>query len=259
MSGSEVMQRHRALTTRIRSYLDGPYRALPPGTRLGPRLAGATVLAVGAHSLGVEGSSAPVDVEILLAEEEWARVQAEGRASDLWALDPGAGFEVRIRGARWLARALENPEGLWLRQRAAVVQDPVDRLGPAVRDAHSAFRTGLQARTLQMYRAFREGFETAEVCLEPCGRAIQIGRAVESALALPFLARGEPYPPARWLAWYLARIEPEGEHIATLAARAAGGPTVDREAYASLRRLVDDTLERAGYAESLVRTYRALA
>ena len=254
-----VAERHQGLARRIREYLDGPGRTLPTGRALGPRLGGATVLAVGAHALGADGPVTPVEVEVILAEEEWARLLTGARPSDLLTLDPGAGLEVRIRGTQWLTGALESPGGLWLHQRAAIVQDPLDQFAPAVRQALQEFRAGLEARALQMYRAFREGFETADALLEPCGRLVETGRAVEAALALPVLARGEPWPPTRWMAWYLARVDPEGERMAALAIRAAGGPPVDREAYASLRRLVDDTLERAGYAQSLVRAYRALA
>lgn len=254
-----MAERHEALRDRVRAYLDGPYRSLPAGRYLGPRLGGATILGVGAHALGAGSSALPTEVEVFLAEEEWVRLRAEARASDLLTLDPETGYEVRVRDTLWLGRRLEDPEGLWLRQRAAVVQDPTDRLGPAVRGALSAFRSAAGGHALARYRAFREGFETADAALDPSGRSALLGRAVEAALALPILARGEPWPPPRWLGWYLSAVDPEGERMVALCARAAGGPAVEREAYGALRRLIDDTLDRAGYGESLVRAYRALA
>ncbi len=258
MSTTDVARRHQDLGARILAYLQGPYAALPAGAATAALLHAATVISAGAHALGAAGRGEPVAVAVILDEAQWTRLRGQTRPSDLLTLDPNAGMAVRIRDSRWLAARLAQPGGLWLHQRAAIVQDPGDRVPPPVRAALATFRERLDTEVIDRYRAFRDGLETADAALDPLGRSILLGQAVEAALALPVLARGEPCPPARWLAWYLNQVDPEGERIGALCARAAGPRAVDREAYATLRRLLDETLDRAGYGERLVREYRAI-
>jgi hypothetical protein len=252
-----VAERHRALRQRAWEYLRGPLAALPPGQRLGPYLDRAAVLVLGAAALGT--GARPLELEVLLPDGEWGELARQARPSDLSWEDPAQGVSVRVRSQAWLRLRLAEPPELWLRQRTAVVQDPLDLLAPALRAALEAFRSGLGPEVERLYRALRVGFEQADAAADTLGRTVLLGRAVEAALALPVLARGEPYPPARWLVWYLTQATAEGDEIAALCARAAAGRTVPQDAYASLRRLVDEVLERAGYGDRLVRGYRALA
>jgi len=258
---SEVAARHAALCAAVRAYLGGAFGALPAARGLGPRLGGALVLAVGARALDATGADEPLEVEVILAPAEWERLRAEARPQDLAVLDPtpGAAVHLSIRGEAWLRDRLAECPGLWLRQRAAVVQDPRAALEPLVRQALEGFRLRLAREVESAYRDLREGFDGADLTLDPVGRTALLGRAAAAALALPLLCRGEPYPPPRWLAWYLAQVVPDGELLAGLAARALGGRVVERQAHAALRRLVEEGLDRAGYGESLVRVYSALA
>jgi hypothetical protein len=139
------------------------------------------------------------------------------------------------------------------------VQDPSDLVGPALRAALAAFRDGCARAVERAYRSFRTGFEEADAAADALGRAVLLGGAVHAALALPVLARGEPYPPPRWLTWYLVQVEPAGEEVVALTARAAAGRTVDASALGRLRRLLEELLERSGYGERLVRGYGRLA
>ena len=257
--GLGIEQRQRALAERVRAYLDGPLRDLPTGVRLGPRLGGAAVLAVGAHPLGVAGERSPLQVEVVLAADEWARLCAQARPSDLLLSDPSLPGVVRVRGVDWLRERLEDPAGLWLRQRGMIVHDPAGRVGDLVRQALADFRGRVDGLVAAAYRHFREGFETADATLDGLGRRLLLARGVEAALVLPLLCRCEPYPPPEWLSWHLSRVCDEGERIAGLCGRAAAGTAVDLQAYAALRRLIDDTLDAAGHGEATVRAYRQWA
>jgi len=261
VSGDATAARHEALALRVRGFLDGTFRGLPAGRLLGPRVSGAAVLALGAHPLGVAGGRSPLQIEILLVAEEWRRAEAESRPSDLWLTVPGppAPVSVRVRGADWLRERLAVPGGLWLRQRAAIVQDPAGLVGAAVQAALADFRRRLQDLVAERYRDFRDGFESADAAIEGLGRRALLGRAVEGALALPVLCRAEPCPPPEWLVWYLTRVHAEGERVAGLCARAAAGAAVDQGAYSTLRRMIEEAMDAAGYGESLVRAYRRWA
>lgn len=43
-----------------------------------------------------------------------------------------------------------------------------------------------------------------------------LGKAVESALVLPLLARGKPHPYPKWQSWWLAQRHARGEEIVQL-------------------------------------------
>lgn len=261
MSGGGTAARHAQIAQAVWSFVQGELSELPAGRLLGPRTGGAAVLVAGAHALGLAGPGSPMQVEILLAEAEWGRAAAGARASDLDFSVPvgGGGLEVRIRGAEWLRQRLADPGGLWLRQRAVLVRDPVELVATAVSTALADFRRVLPSLVAARYRDFREGFAGADAALEGLGRRVLLGRAVEAALALPILCRAEPHPPAQWLAWHLGRVHGEGERIAGLCARAAAGPQVDREALATLRRILDEALDAAGHGETVVRAYHRWA
>jgi hypothetical protein len=241
----------------VAAYLAGPFRATPLGRHLGPRLGGATVLCVGGWALGTAAPAEPVEVEAVLEDEEWGRLAAEARPAELDLLDPArpSAVRVRARGGAWLRARLATTSGLWLRQRASVVQDPGERLRPWIVEAAGLFRGRLPVEIEGAYRALREGLATADTAGDPVGRAVLLGRAAEAALALPLLARGQPYPPPRWLAWQLAAVCPHGEEIAALAARALAGRALDGAVRAGLIRLQDEILDQAGYGESVVRAY----
>lgn len=254
-SGESVAARQAALAARARAYLDGPWRLLPAGRRLGPRLGGAVVLVVGAQALGAAGARTPLEVEILLGGQDWASWRAQARASEFLVADPVAGASVRIRDEEWLVDRLAAPGGLWLRQRAVVVADPGERFATAVRTALTACRRDQASAVRQAYRALRAGLASADTVPDSLARRVLLGRAVEAALTLPVLCRAEPCPPPEWLGWYLVRISAEGAGIAELCARVAAGTTVDGEAAAQLRRVIDELLDAAGFGEGIVRGY----
>ncbi len=258
MSGESTASRHEAIAARARAYLDGAFRELPAGRRLGPRLTGAAVLVLGAHPLGLAGGRTPLHVEIVLTPQEWGRLHTEAGASELGFFDPRPPSPalVRLRGSEWLRDRLAHPAELWLRQRAAIVQDPAGLVAAAVPAALAGFRSRLETLVADRYREFRDGFESADAALEGLGRRVLLGGAVEAALALPLLCRAEPYPPPEYLVWHLGRVHAEGERIAGLCARAAAGAAVDRDACATLRRIIEEAMDAAGYGESLVRAYR---
>jgi hypothetical protein len=240
------------------AYLRGRFSALPAGQHLGPRLGGATVLIIGAAPLGLRGT---LCLEVVLAAEEWERHAAAAPPSAFAVRDPEVEPDTRVslRGEQWLEARLRDPEGLWLRQHAVLAQDPDDRGADALRRGADAFRAGLAAQAEALYRALRQGFEEADRALDPLGRAVLLGRALRAAMALPFVARGEPWPPPAFLGRYLELVVPEGPQIRALAARAAGDRRVDLVAWANLRRLLDEMLDAAGYGETPVRRYQTLA
>ena len=260
-AASPVAERHRQVAAAVAAYLDGPWRALPAAARLGPRLGGALVLALGAWPLGLGGDRAPLQIEIILADPEWARLVAEARPSELGLRDPSPepAAMVAIRSESWLAERMAEAPGLWLRQRGVPVRDAHGRLPALVGAALAAFRLRLPAEIASFYRRFREGLEGADETLDPVGRAILLGGVAQSALALPLLCRGEPYPPPDWLAWHVGRVCPDGDEILGLLARLLTGPALERDAAARLRRVQDELLENAGYGEALVRVYHRLA
>ncbi len=254
-SGESVAARHAALTARARAYLDGPWSLLPAGRRLGPRLGAAVVLVVGAQALGASGARTPLELEIILGEEEWTSWRAQARTSEFLVTDPAARACVRIRDEEWLGDRLATGGGLWLRQRAVVVADTGERFGTAVRAALAACRRDQPRAVRQAYRALRAGLAGADTVPDSLARRVLLGAAIEAALTLPVLCRAEPCPPPEWLAWYLVRVSAEGAGIVELCARGAAGTSVAGEAAAQLRRVLDELLDAAGFGEGIVRCY----
>ncbi len=242
------------LAALARDYLRDRFLGLPAGRRLGPRLGAAVVWLAGQRVLGLAG---PLDIEIILDEPEWARLAQATSAAQLQLHDPEVipPVRVRVRAAGWLAARLADPEGLWVHRHALLAQDPGGAGGEARSRAERVFTQDLARHVASQYRTLREGFETADQALEPLGRSILLGQAVGSALRLPLLARGAPWPPPQWLVWHVSQVVPEGETLVRLAASAAGGRRVDQAAWASLRRLLDDILDAAGHGETVVRPH----
>ncbi len=261
MSGLDVAQRHAQISEAAMDYLRSPRTAAPAVRVLGPRLGGAAVLVVGGHSLGLGGGREPLQLEVVVQDQDWDSLQVDVRSADLSFRDAHTTppTDLRVRSQRWLGEQLGHPEGLWLRQRACLAQDPRGEAQQAVDQAWRSFRQGIPALVAETYRSFRQGFEEAPLALEPLGRTVLVARAAHAALSLGLLARGEPFPPARWLCWQVSQVVAEGEQLVVLAGRAAAQGGTDRAAYAQLRRLVDEILDGAGYGERVVRAHAAQA
>ena len=255
----QVAAQHMALVQRVQAVFRDRLPSVPGGRDLVALWPRALVAVLGAHALGQAGPRTPLDLVLIPTGDGAA--PPPGAASALDGTDPLLEPAVawRVRSRQWLVHRLGEPEGLWLWQRAAVVADPVGILGEEVPRALSAFRLRLPTLVAERYGWLREGLEQADVAPDVLGRRILVGRAVEAALQLPLLARGEPFPPPPYLPWYLRQVCPQGEEAAELAGRVAVGPAGDRQAGGVLRRLVDELLEVAGYGESLVRQYRRRA
>jgi hypothetical protein len=248
--------RQAAVTAAAAAFLQGDLVRLPAYRLLQPHLAAAAVWAVGGRTLELEGA-ADLELECILGGEAAAALHpGEGRG-DLDAVIPAGARRLRwrVRSAAWLTERLGDPAALWLHQRAVVVQDPAGILPAATAQALAAFRRRLPGLVAERYRWLRTGLEHGDGVPDRLARSILVVRALEAALTLPLLARGEPFPPAPWLPWQLARVCPDGEEIVGLCRRLQTGPTLDHGAAATLRRHLDDLLEVAGYGETLVRNF----
>lgn len=255
-SSAAIARHHALLATRARAYLSERLPLLPQHEALGPHLEQAFVAVVGAHALGEGGESVPMEIECVVraAQAAWRPGQAGG-PSDV--LDPGVlpPVQVRVRSADWLDRQVAEPEGVWLHQRVAVVQDPDGMLPDALAAGIATLRRRLGGLVGQRYGWLRTGLDRSGGCADALASRMLVTRALAAALQLPLLARGEPFPPIEWLSWQVGRVCPQGEELVALCGRLAASPRVDRATAATLRRMEDDLLEAAGYGETLVRNY----
>lgn len=186
-----------------------------------------------------------------------AMLEEAGGPRGLWVHDEAhiPLVDVKVHPLTWLRRRLagDDAESLWIYQHAVVVQDPDALLPALVAQATQRFREYVPQLVAARYRAFRS-LVTVEDSRERLCRQIMLGKAIESALVLPLLARGEPHPYPKWQSWWLLQRHAWGAEIADLCRRLLA-ERVTRETFEPLRRIIDDLLIEAGYGESLVRNF----
>ena len=259
LDGGVIAQRHERLAAAARAYLEGPGSELPGLRRLGRAWTGAGVVLCGAHTLGRTDRQLPWELELLLTDDDWRRLGA-ARPSELFWRDPRPKppVQVRVRSAAWLRTRLAEPAMLWLFQRGTIVRDPDGRVAALLQAAVVALRGELSALVAARYRTLRGGLGDAQFAADPLGARLALAAAARAALELAVLARGEPYPPAPWLAGHVTAVVAEGERLVALCARLVGAGAAVPDAVAELRRTLDELLDGAGYGPDLVQAYARL-
>lgn len=258
--GEAIAQRHQRLAMAARAYLDGPGSELPGLRRLGPARADAAIVLCGAHALGQSDRRLHWELELVLTDENWKDLGVSARPSELSWRDPrpSPAVELRVRDAAWLRARLAEPPVLWLHQRATSVQDPGGRMAALLQASVAALRGRIHAEVSSRYRTLRGGLADASSAADPLGARLAVATAARAALELAVLARGEPYPPAPWLAGYVAQVVPEGEQLVALCGRLVGAGAAVPTAVAELRRTLDERLDAAGYGPDLIQAYPRL-
>lgn len=115
------------------------------------------------------------------------------------------------------------------------------------------FREHVPQLVAARYRAFRN-LVTVEDSREELCRQVMLGKAIESVLTLPLLARGEPHPYPKWQSWWLVERHARGAEIVDLCHRLLA-ERVTRETFEPLRCIIDDILIEVRHGDRLVRNF----
>jgi hypothetical protein len=237
-----------------------------PHPLLSPFVPEAAACVTGSLAIGIWDEEAPLDVHLVLPDEEHARLSASLRSAHLW--DPARDFRLRLEdrepfrrlpgvhitilSAAQLAREFqfELSIALWTYSHAVVAQDPLGTLEAHRHLARDRFSSRLNELRCEHYYCFRQARH--DMCARLAPRrvstllAIKRGAAAQEALRLAFLADGKPYPYDKWLEQMAERETECGPNIvaavrAVLAAREpdvldhAGKVLRDRVAFALLQ------------------------
>ncbi|MBP2017812.1 hypothetical protein J2Z79_001197 [Symbiobacterium terraclitae] len=253
-----MSQDHETVRSLICDYFASRLLEQPAYPHLKPALPVAKVLVTGGFSIGTARCGSDLDIEMIVPDELYpAMLQGAGGPRGLRVHDEAHTplVDEKVRPMTWLRRRLagDDPESLWIYQHAVVVQDPDAQLPARVALAAERFREHVPQLVASRYRTFRS-LVTIEDSREELCRQVMLGKAIESALTLPLLAREEPHPYPKWQAWWLVERHARGAEVVNLCRRMLAKP-VTREAFEPLRRIIDDILIEAGYREGLVRNF----
>jgi len=224
-----------------------------PHPLLGRALPDAAVYATGSAAFGTWDEQSPLNVRLLLPDDEHLTVASALQEAHLW--DPARDFRVRLLdrepfrrfpgveisllSGSQLAREFqfELPVAVWVHQHAIVLQDPAGMLETALRAGTEAFDARLDNLRCEHYYRFRQARSDLLPRIMPRRQttlmAIKRGEAIREALRLAFLAEGKPYPYDKWL-----------EVMAERETRFGAGIVTAVRALVSAREL--QTVERAG-------------
>jgi hypothetical protein len=243
----------------VEQYFQGRLRDQPAYRYLKPALSHAIILVTGSYSFGMSRSGSDLDIEVIVPDELYPAMLAEaGGPSGLWVHDEAHEplVDVKVRPFDWLRRRLDgtDAEVIWIYERAVALQDPDGQLTPLLARAQENFRTHVPAMVAVCYRDLRSAV-TVEHMREALSRQVMLGKAIESALVLPLLARGETYPYGKWQSWWLSQAHPSGTEIVQLCQQLSAGGERSTSALRGLRRIIDKQLVAAGYGDTVVRDF----
>lgn len=249
---------HSMVRKLVEDYFRDRLHDQPAFPYLKPNLPSTMILVTGSYSFAMSRSGSDLDVEVIVPDELYpSMVQEAGGPRGLWAHDVAHNplVDVKIRPIAWLRRRLsgDDPEALWIYQHAVLVQDPDARMPSLMAQAIDGFKGQVAELVVARYREFRSAV-TLEHSREELCRQILLGKAIESALVLPLLARNEPYPYPKWQSWWLAKSHTHGTEIIRLCQQILAKEDIGPE-FKQLRRIMDDLLIEAGYGDSLVRDF----
>jgi hypothetical protein len=195
-----------------RSYLR---ERVTPHPLLRPCLTDAGVCLTGTVPLGAWDEASPLDIRLLVPDEEHARAARLLREAHLW--DPARDFRLilddqepfrQFPGARLHLMSLSQvrqefrfdlPVAVWTYRHAVEVQDPAGLLAATREEFEAEFGGALGNLRCEHYYRFRQARSDLLPRVTPRRQAtvlaIKRGEAVRQALRLAFLAEALPYPP----------------------------------------------------------------
>ncbi|WP_274653255.1 nucleotidyltransferase domain-containing protein [Paenibacillus humicola] len=240
----------------VSDYFNGPLKLQSAFPFVAEALGTALIAVTGSYSIGTFNETSDLDLELILPDERYlALVDRAGGVQHLWVHDGDHRplMDIKMRPLSWLQARLNgsDPEVLWIYRHAVAIQDREQVLPQLLHDAAKRFHLTLPDLIKQAYKDFRTGV-TVEAAREPLGKSIMMNRTIESALALPFLVRNEPYPYPKWKRFWLNNSHEQGAEIVTLCEQWIAGNPV----YRTLRNVMDSILTEAGYRDLTTHFWR---
>ncbi|WP_282940097.1 hypothetical protein [Paenibacillus sp. RC67] len=216
----------------------------------------AVIAVTGSYSFGMQNETSDLDIEFIIPDSlHNTIVEMAGGIQHVWVHDEihHPLIDIKVRPLTWLQNRLsgDNPEVLWIYQHACCIQDHNSELPQLIEDANTQFQSINKELLTKHYKDFRTGV-TLSASREPLGEIITMTRAIDAALALPFLSRNEPYPYPKWKSSWLKAKHKQGELIVSLCGRWLAGEPV----YEQLRDVLNSIMIEAGHRDLIKHFWR---
>jgi hypothetical protein len=240
----------------VSDYFNGPLKKQSTYPFIEEALDTALILVTGSYSFGMFTETSDLDIEFIIPDAlHTAFVKKAGGVKNLWVHDENHQplVDIKIRPLGWLQNRLSgtDPEVLWIYQHAIRIQDRDLYFSELLANATEKFHSIYVDLLIKSYKDFRTGI-TIPASRESLGKTIMMVKAIEAALALPFLSQKQPYPYPKWQSIWLKSRCKEGDNITSLCEQWLVGEPV----YEQLREVINSVMIESGHSDLVKNFWR---